>query len=872
MIRINLTCILAFLFLTGCNRPSDDRTESADILYERAIQYAERGRYAEAEYAFRNLLDVDTELGRLGRVASHQWYLGYIAEERGEFTDAYSWYTASVEQARRAYDRTAEMNALFAGAQLAGKLGDINRERSLYYDALTNTRFFTFPTGEVTASLNLGRIEALFGRADVAHRHFIHAVFIAKDIDDTDLTYKSLVALARNYLGQKLPVDAFQSLRDAGALEVKITDPLLRIERILVLGSYYKHIGDYSTAFRLYEGAWSSYRETPSNDPIFLELLESLAGIYHIRGRYREALAHYNILADLTGDFDRQLSHGFAILGQSDMYFTFGAVVENQELIQQSLQYSRNAEAHFERLQYHTGQAYAVFQQARAVSLLGRSNEAVELYKHALSFLSEKPVSLDNIPGQRIFEERNSLSDPYTKITHFLVDELLSLDRPDEALFYTEKARQEILADAVLRIGLFSSDSSTAELADSFAVVQMRLQTLERGRLLTFEQAERSALRRQAIRTMINPVRMEADDLREKLGTALPNGRFVLEKKYPSRSELQQALHRDRTMVIYFPTTTYLHIFVLSRTSLRVRSVPVQSNELRERVDVFRRLIASPALYAAEDGRADRALIRQYDDASREIYNMFIGPVEQYLTDTRRITFILPIDIPDIPLHALRERTGRRQYLAERFRITYLPSSVVLQFRMIPPRQIGEVVVMGNPDGNDWDLDYELRDIRGLYRDARLHLEDNASIEKLFGERGDLLHLATEFHYQPGFPEHSYFLLTRDGSVAVRQIPINELLGLPSYRHVILANTGSVVEGLTVLHPYLMLLNGSRTVMVNYWQRDSRAVKWFNENLYSNLSMNMSFDDAFHQALNTVMSTPQFSHPYFWALFFLYAP
>jgi CHAT domain-containing protein/tetratricopeptide (TPR) repeat protein len=872
MIRYNLICILTLLILFGCNRPSDDREESANILYERAIQYAERGRYAEAEYAFRNLLDVDTELSRLARVASHQWYLGYIAEERGEFAAAYDWYTASVEQARRAGDRTAEMDAVFAGAQMAGRLGDINRERSLYNDALTITKFFSYPEGEVRASLNLGRIEANLGRADIAQRHFLHAVFVANEIGDVILRYRSMVALARNYLRQKLPADAIQSLREVLALEVKVTNPLLRIERVLVLGEYYKQTGDYNTTLRLYQEAWSMFRETPSNDPVFLELLESLAGIYHLQGRYREAIAHYNVLADLTRDFDRQLSHGYAILGLSDMYFTFGAALENNEFIQQALQHARGAEAHFERLQYLTGQAYAVYQQARAASLLGRSLEATELYKRALSFFSENPVTLTNVAGQRIFEERNSLADPYTKITHFLVDELLSLDRPDEALFFTEKARQEVLADAVLRLGLYSTDQKAVVLADSFTAVQIRLQTLERGRLLTFEQAERSVLRRQAIQTMLGPVRKQAGDLREALAASVPNGRFILEKKFPTRSELQQVIPRDRTLVIYFPTTANLHIFVLTRTSLRVRSVRIPDNRLRDLVDGYRRLIASPSLYAAEDGSANRVLLRQFENASRDVYGTFIAPVEQYLTDARNITFMLPIDMPDIPLHALRTPTGRRNYLAERFRISYLPSASVMQFRMVPLRHVGNIVVMGNPDGNDWDVDYELRDVRGINRDARLYLEGNASIDNLIGERGELLHLATEFHFQPGFPEHSYFSLTRDGSLAVRQIEIRHLLGIQPYQHVILLNTGTVVEGLNALHPFLMFLNGSRTVVVNFWQRDSRAAKWFNENLYSNLSMDMSFNDAFHQALNTVISTPQFSHPYFWAPFFLYAP
>ncbi len=873
MTRHLLVVVLSLLMLVSCEKPPDDRVESANVLYERAVQYAERGRYSEAEYAFRNLLAVDAELGRVGRVASHQRYLGFISEEQGEFDAAFEWYERSVENSRRAGDRSSEMDAFFAAARLAGKLGDLERERSLYNDALTITRFFSYPAGEIRAALNLGRIEADLGRADIAQRHLNHALSAASAVERTSMHYETLVALAENSLRRQLTADAFAYLREAEALEDRITDPILLIDRTLVLGRYYKAVGNYSAALALYEESWNRFKETPRNDPSFLELLESLAGTYQLQGRFRESLAHFNLLADLTRDFDRQISYGFALLGQSDVYYSFGAVIENEELIRQALQISRSAESHFGRMQYLPGQSYAFFQQARSESYLGKNVDAVELYKQALSLLGTEPVSLDRISGQRLFENRNSLQDPCAELTNYLVDELIRLERFDEALFYTEKSRHESLIGTIKRIGLSASEPSAAEAAESLRVVRKRLDALEHGRLITYEQSERSAMQRQTIRSMLPAVRQEYETTQGTLERLLPNSGAIFDKKSPSRSEIQRALQQGRTVVSYFPGRTQMHIFIVSRASYRVRTVPIPRNDLMHLVHEYQRLIASATVYAAEDGTSDRNLLRQFENLSSRVYQMFIEPIRQDIGNSGRIIFVLPPEMPGIPLHTLREPTGRRrQYMAERYKISYLSSVSSLTFDLKSIPSLSNIVAFGNPEGFDWDIDYEVRDIRGIDRNARIYLEGNASLENLQAERGEVLYLATEFYYKPENPEHSYFSLTREGSIAVRQIDLRQMLGISSFPAVILVNTGNVVEGLNALHPFMLQLNGSRYVSVNFWQREARSAKWFNENIFSNLSMQMSFEDAYFQALATLIATPQYSHPHFWGTFFLFGP
>jgi CHAT domain-containing protein len=869
---VRILILLAVIGISGCKSPDDERIQSADVLFDRAVQYTDRGRYDEAATAFVNLIEVDTDLGRTERVSQHQRHLGIIAENRGRFDEARSWYSRSIETARRGASHEGILEGMNRIALLAAITGDSRGEYSQYHDALTYTKFFNYPRGEALTSLYLGNYEVRNGRFEIAYGYFNRAVQIASTLNEPPLHYGTLVTLAEHYIRQGHYNEAYNRLREAERLERHIDDRVERIRFMLISGQLYEQTGRFTEAFSLYEKGWNTYRDQPRNNETFMRLLEAVADGYLMHGRYRDALSYFNMLADLTRDYDRQITHGYAMLGQSDGFLKFGIVVQNDDYINQAIQIARNAETHFGHMQYFTGQAYAVFQQARGASLLGRTDEAVRLYTNALSYLTETITSEGVFHSQERFEHRNNLENPRTAITNFLVNELMQARRYDDAFVYAERDRQSMLNEKVLRIGLTSSEEQTAELADSLTGLYRKLQGLDYARLQTYEQSQKLMQQRDTLQSQIITTRETIGILQNRLLDSLPNSRHLFARDFPSRHAIQQAVPGGRTLISYYATHTHLHTFILTRGALRVHSQAVPREILESRVENFQRLISSSLLFASEQSTIDRAVQREYNELSDWLYTIFINPVRSLTENLQHVIFVMPTGMHDLPLHALREPRGRRDYLVNRFRISYLPSSTVLTFRLQPPRQVTSIAAFGNPDGTDWNVDYEIRDVRGIFRNARLHLEANASIGRLKAERGDILHLTSEFFFQPNFPEHSHFLLTQDGTIAVRQFGLQHLTGLHQYPNVILYNSGDVIEGLNVIHPYLLYLNGSRSIIVNYWTREPRSAKWFNENVYSNLSIAYSYIEAYHEAQKTLISTPEFAHPHYWASFFLYSP
>lgn len=862
---------LILLLVYGCGDPGDERIESADILFERAVQYTERGRYDEAAAAFENLLVVDANIGRTRRVAQHKLYLGIICERTGRFEDAREWYTRSIESARRAASHEGIITGMNRLAQMAAAIGDFQEEFSHYQSALTYTQFFNYPAGEAITSVHLGKYESRNGRIDIAHHHFTRATQIADNQTDPELRYITLIALADSYIQQGNYNEAYNLLQEAKEFDQWVDDPADRIKFILTSGKLYEQAGRYGEALSLYEAGWNVHREQPRNDEYFLKLLEALADSYLMHGKYRDALSHYSLLTDLSRSYDRQLILGYALLGKSDGYIKLGIVVDNNEYIEHALQLARETEAQFGHLHYFTGQAYAVFQQARCLSLLGRTEEAIGLYINALSFLAETITPEGVFSSQERFEQRNNLTVPHTAITNFLVNELVQARRYNEAFQYTERNRQNILNEKVLRIGLASSNEHAASLGDSLTQLYRKMRGLDYARLKTYERSNLLSVQRDTLRSMISDTRNTIEALQDTLSDSLPNSRRLFDKDVPSLTSFQQAIPAGRTLVSYFATHTHLHTFVLTRRSLRVHSQELPLEVLRVRTNAFRRLISSPLLFASEDNTINRTAQREYDAHAEWLYDTFMQPMFSLTEGVQHILYVMPTGLHDLPLHALREPHGRREYIVNRFSVSYLPSATVLTFRLQSPRGVRSIAAFGNPGGNDWNVDYEIRDIRGIYRDARIYLEANAAIDRLKSERGDILHLTSEFYYRPHFPEHSHFLLTKEGSITVRQFGLKHLTGLYQFPNIIIYNSGDIVEGLNIVHPYLLYLNGSRSIIVNYWIREARSAKWFNENIYSNLSIEHPFPEAFHEAQKTLISTPEYAHPHFWALFFLYS-
>jgi CHAT domain-containing protein len=223
-----------------------------------------------------------------------------------------------------------------------------------------------------------------------------------------------------------------------------------------------------------------------------------------------------------------------------------------------------------------------------------------------------------------------------------------------------------------------------------------------------------------------------------------------------------------------------------------------------------------------------------------------------------------------VPIHALRKGGQSTQYCIEQFPISYLPSLAMLSSR-VATTAVNDIVGMGHPGTTAWDVEYELRDIRAFYKDARLYFGPQALLTTLRREHGDVLHLALDLRYSTHSPENSCVILS---DAKVRGIPKEtlwgELQGTTPFPTVIVSHLRADSINIDQLLPSLFLVNGSSTVIVNALPLSRKAKKFFGEIFYTTLLAGKSTESAYRQALLEMIRNKEYASPYMWAPFLLW--
>jgi CHAT domain-containing protein len=178
---------------------------------------------------------------------------------------------------------------------------------------------------------------------------------------------------------------------------------------------------------------------------------------------------------------------------------------------------------------------------------------------------------------------------------------------------------------------------------------------------------------------------------------------------------------------------------------------------------------------------------------------------------------------------------------------------------------------MGHPGGTSWDVEYELRDIRAFYKDVRFYFNQDATLAALQKEHGDVLHLASEFHFSGRVDENSYVVLSDGKSFnTTRRVPAGELFSLPSFSATIISDLGERSTGIHRVQPMIFLLNGSTSVIVSSYPPLRKTKKFFGEIFYTSLLGGSNSAQAFRQTQIAMIKSPEYSSPHIWAPFFVW--
>jgi hypothetical protein len=255
---------------------------------------------------------------------------------------------------------------------------------------------------------------------------------------------------------------------------------------------------------------------------------------------------------------------------------------------------------------------------------------------------------------------------------------------------------------------------------------------------------------------------------------------------------------------------------------------------------------------------------------SQELYNYFLRPVERLFV--QRVVIVPPREMEGIPFHSFTRSTNEGiKPMVEIADVSYLPYLAAAKSLQSPPRFTNTVIAVGNPRGNDWPLDFELRDIRSFFREATVYVSQNANEKQLFESFGDVLQLSTDFITDTVFPGRSTFVLS-SGSITDpdADIPVADFLRLHPYPVVYLSDQQSSASGLKPVHAAMLMMNGTSSILLTMKPSEAKANKFFSEKFYSALAKGNNVNDAYRSAVVAMAKSPNFSAAYQWSQFFKY--
>lgn len=862
--------LLALLFIGSCDfshRTPDPLRET----FDRAVDLFQRKKYQEARGLFEHSIAGFDRTGDQDKSTIARTYLAQILLDRREFRSALENLRRASAQVSKTGDALGNLRLTLLEGDVFFSAGDIWRAYEKFRSASSVADAFADRASSGESHLKIGRCLMFSGEEAEAVGEFQTALNLFQATGDARAVASAQLGLGMVYRRLHLGAEARDALSKGLAALGESDDVVLRSRLQTERGLVSLDQGNANAALQEFRQAANELRrQLPGSmlEPLELfwigRVYERNARLDDARSFYREAIT----AAKTAGDRLAELSLT-ALLERMNTRALVPSerVPRGRELIGRL----RAVAEQFRGCAYASGEAAVYGLMADVSHAMGDASSEREYLTRAVALDQSVYGGFVDPDFHWPYQESLGLIAGHGDWYLRLADVLVRLQRHAEALKVLDLARQKELEQASTGDGVALRHDKTRALASEVRLLVGRASLLERelsARLCVaglLPDSRETAPLRSDLETMKR-------DIQAKTGSVIsqiPNDGFVLPVQPVDPAVVQRFIPDGSLAVEFLVRADRLTIFALTRTRLAVRTVPVGGDSLVSMVRSYEQLMQDPRVYSADPSAASMAEITRFAGLSTRLYDLLLRPVENLF---ERSLILVPSGILDgFPFQTIerQDREGNVKYLIELTNVDYLPSLASLRYHVGTSSRVRTVTAFGNPTGKNWAVDYELRDLRSFFKDARVLVGLETSWDNLKSVSGDVLQIATEFSGQTAMlPMGELSLsngLTTDRAVAVRFEMLSEL---PSIPVVLLSNQGNGSTRLGAAHAALLRANGTSDVFLNSWTADRKAAKFFSEYFYSYLAQGLAPGDAYRQALLNLMRVREVSQPRSWGQFF----
>jgi CHAT domain-containing protein len=357
-----------------------------------------------------------------------------------------------------------------------------------------------------------------------------------------------------------------------------------------------------------------------------------------------------------------------------------------------------------------------------------------------------------------------------------------------------------------------------------------------------------------------------------------------------SAEAIQSLLDADTSLVEYYTTRDKTYAWVLAKNDIKVYEIPLNEEELKNKVDAFllpnisnRSRKARPLITMAvgqenkkETPETEREGNRQrfYQEAVA-FYQSIFAPLEKEIKTGKLI--IVPHGVlHKVPFATLSDGS---KYLIDRYALSVLPAASVMEYVVKKRKpEKDRLVTLANPQTDYLPLGFAEKEgqvLAAMFPQNETYYRAKATetLAKKKASEFNIIHFASHGEFNDRQPLQSGLLLAKDDEND-GYLQVHEIFGL-DLKNANLVTLSACETALSKIQGGDDLIGlsrgfiyaGSPSLLATLWKVDDASTAKLMELFYKNWRQGMSKPEALRQAQLTLKSMPQYWHPFFWAPF-----
>lgn len=746
---------------------------------------------------------------------------------------------------------------------------------------------------------NLGQFDASIRTSKVAHDAFVELgqrIEAARTQQNLALTYFVLGRYNEALTLLDETCDVFRSdgrERDAILVDLYASDCLLQLRRFTDVVDKCQevrgHFGKLGTRFEVaqailneatayaglarYQEAEISLNEARSTfsaegNDVWMAFTDlERAVVMQAQSRHSESLALALMCAEVLRRHDLPIEEAQSFLVAAKALVALKRYQEAHELAERAQECGSSR-----RVSVLTYQSHHLMGAIAAAE--GKPEEALAEYDLAIR-------ELEHLRGCLMIEFRAGFAEDKQTFYDDAINLCLDLGLPERGLEYAERAKSRALLELIVcRLDL---EIRLRDDADRPLVEQLTHLRQERDRLYRRQHTEGGLETRGSMSPDDDAHAVQRDVLSlEKQITDLWHRLLIRRADYARDADLWQVqtspirpyLARDTVLVEYFVAGQNIVAFLVNRDNVQARRLRAPLSQIHHLAELLR--LNLQACSQSDPGHAVN-LVANARWLLHRLYESLIAPLVEELAAFPNLILVPHGLLHYLPFHALYDGTS---FLLEKHVISYLPAASLLAYCCKERAAVDGRVVFGH--SHDGRLPHAVEESHAVAASllARAYTEDAATTATLREVASDchILHLAAHGDFRPDNPLFSGLALA-DGwltTLDIFNLHLNASLVTLSACQTGQSVVGGGDELIGLMRAFLYA--GAASLVLSLWAVDDRSTGHLMTDFYRSLAGGETKAAALRRAqmhflegrtLSGDRTAGAYTHPYFWAPFFL---